>query len=676
MASTIHLFARSLYSDVPPDRQTKAAVNPTLLVSWWATGFAIVTILIRVMGRFVRTERLFLEDKIMFYSIIPLLIRMGLVHVVLIWGTNNAVTTGLDAIDIHHREIGSKLVLAARVFYAAFIWIAKYSLIAFLKRIIGTSWHKSYEIGMRVIDAFLALTFIAVVIATLAECHPVSHYWQVVPDPGPQCREALAQLIVMGVCDILTDLVLIVFPIPLVVMSAMPLKRKISLVLLFLMSLVLIAVTAYRVPTTISRHAAQQYRSLLASLEILAAAAVSNAIVIGSFIRDRGVKKAKFRAQSISEPDGPMQPLSRTKSIAQNHWGSDEDLVREFGISLDPSLRHRTNLEAPRLAPVAMPNSNAPASALFEDEDSHEPPVSHSNWNFNTGTRRRRHRRPSNSSASSLSSLSSEDIKLHDLEARAGTRRRKSSKKARAGADEDGESATPPKMSFFDVGGLIDDNISPIQTHAQNGTLVAQNTSPEIQTHQPRRASRAFLSDIGGLLVPSSANRGPSRSPHRRTPVATPQSSSYHLAPAPATLQAPVPGEVHRGSEGSPLPRRRDAEDEDEEDEEDPDELEEERMHRRMARRRRRDPRRLLGEMDGDAVGNEGAPTRTDTVREVRQDAGQAGRAGRSEQPSGRDSGRASVPATAATAAEGRRGGGGGGGFDTMSFGDAGGLLR
>ena len=67
----------------------------------------------------MRTERLFLEDKIMALSIIPLFARMGCAHVVLRWGTNNTMTTGLSAEDLWQREIGSKCVLPARIFYAA-----------------------------------------------------------------------------------------------------------------------------------------------------------------------------------------------------------------------------------------------------------------------------------------------------------------------------------------------------------------------------------------------------------------------------------------------------------------------------------------------------------------------------------------------------------------------------
>lgn len=112
------IVPRSLYSSAPPAR-TKAEDNPTLLVSWWCTGFALAFIIVRVAGRYVRAEKLFREDKIIAWSIIPLVTRMALVHLILIWGTNNAITTGLTEVQIRNREMGSKLVLASRIMYAA-----------------------------------------------------------------------------------------------------------------------------------------------------------------------------------------------------------------------------------------------------------------------------------------------------------------------------------------------------------------------------------------------------------------------------------------------------------------------------------------------------------------------------------------------------------------------------
>ena len=113
------ILPRALYNDSPPERRTRVANNPTLLYSWWCTIFSVVIIGFRLSGRFIRNDRLFREDKIMAWSIVPLLVRMGCIHVVLIYGTNNIDITGLtDPVKIHRHEIGARLVLAARIFYA------------------------------------------------------------------------------------------------------------------------------------------------------------------------------------------------------------------------------------------------------------------------------------------------------------------------------------------------------------------------------------------------------------------------------------------------------------------------------------------------------------------------------------------------------------------------------
>jgi hypothetical protein len=493
MAATMaaNLIVRGLYKSEPPNLQDKAAMNPTLLVSWWCTGFALAAILIRVSGRYVRTEKLFREDWIMFGNILPLLTRMALVHVILIWGTNNTKTAGLTPVDIHHRSIGSQLVLASRVFYALFIWMAKWSILEFLKRLVGAFWHASYEIGLQIIRYFLLATLIAVLISDLAECRPFTHYWQVVPDPGPHCREGIAQLMTMGVCDIVTDIALVAFPIPIVLRSEMALKRKVSLVLLFALSLGLVGLTAYRVPATISRKSSQQFRSLFASFEVLAAAGVTNAVVIGSFIRDRGVKKAKFKRGSDADGSmlAPTQTQTRRATIAQHHWGSDDDLVRDLGMSLPPTLQHcNTATTLPMSAPVAMPNNNAGVPLDRDDGRLAVDPT----WSFSKTTKT-----VDRSEKGSLSDTSSEP-RHADLKTQV------SAEPVSPGAVESPASRKP---SFFDVGGLLEHNTPSSQPSAEP-LLESGRSSVHDFAKNPRppppaqQGSRQFLSDVGGLLSP------------------------------------------------------------------------------------------------------------------------------------------------------------------------------
>ena len=53
-------------------------------------------------------------------AIVPLALRMGLVHVILMYGTNNqAAGFDLTEHEIWERSVGSRLVLASRIFYSA-----------------------------------------------------------------------------------------------------------------------------------------------------------------------------------------------------------------------------------------------------------------------------------------------------------------------------------------------------------------------------------------------------------------------------------------------------------------------------------------------------------------------------------------------------------------------------
>lgn len=339
------------------------------------------------------------------------------------------------------------------------IWTAKFTVSEFLKRLTERFWRRGYEIVLRGIRIFLAVTFFIVVIATLSECQPFPHFWQVSPDPGPQCRQGYAHLLSMGTTDIVTDVLLVVFPIPIILRSAMSLKRKFDLVALFSMSIVLIGITAARIPSVIERGGRQQYRTVFASGEILAATAVSNAVILGSFLRDRGVKKTK-RYKYGSTTDSMDRSASRRPTVATQQWGSDEDLIRGVGIRVAPELESPL---MPRPAPVALPAS--PVDQKLIDP----------NWQF-----------PSNRRSST-------------------NRENESDRKAPFSPEPYPSPQASPlphpssrrNVSFFDVGGLLETGPESSKTARSMSTSDVQDFATS------RRGSRALLSDLGGLLSPS-----------------------------------------------------------------------------------------------------------------------------------------------------------------------------
>ena len=345
------------------------------------------------------------------------------------------------------------------------MWILKTTILEFFKRLTGGSWERSSHITLQVIRGTLVATFIAIVISDFAECQPFNHYWQVSPDPGGQCRQGYAQLITMAACNILTDLLLVLFPVPIIVGSHMRTKRKVQLILLFSMSLVVVGVTLYRVPMIINYHGRQQLRSLLASVELLFATTAANALVLGSFVRDRGVKKRKYKMGSVADSIDRSSGSRSRRPTMNRHWGSDEDLVRDLGLGVNPELREMP--EMPESPGHDITYHPAPLAKLPGDMN---------HWQF--GSRRKSGAEKSDGSTSNPDLMMSSSM------------------------------ATPRKVSFFDVGGLLTDDAGNEVRRPSHLSSVDPVSSSQAAPASAvpagasgvRRGSTALLQDLGGFL--------------------------------------------------------------------------------------------------------------------------------------------------------------------------------
>jgi hypothetical protein len=102
------------------------------------------------------------------------------------------------------------------------LWTIKYSFSVFLRTLTESVWQRSHQRILFYLHLFLAGTFVACIISDLAPCQPFSHLWQVTPDPGSQCRQGYAYLFTNGILNIVTNLVLVVFPIPMILKSRLP----------------------------------------------------------------------------------------------------------------------------------------------------------------------------------------------------------------------------------------------------------------------------------------------------------------------------------------------------------------------------------------------------------------------------------------------------------------------
>lgn len=356
----------------------------------------------------------------------------------------------------------------------------KLTISEFFKRLTLQIWKRSYELMLRGIRWFLLATFVAVIISDLAECQPITHNWLVNrtnPPVEAQCRQGFGQLLTMGICNVITDLLLIIFPIPIIIRSQMTFKRKLQLVLLFSLSIVPVGITLYRLPSIINHQGVQQYRSVWASVEILLATGAANALVLGSFVRDRGVKKAKWKLGSTS--DSIERTSTRRGTAVQMHWGSDEDLVRDMGMAVNPELRGSSG-KGVRVAPMAH-SANTPLNMIAEG------------WQFP---------RENDEEWNNVQQEPYRDAETDRVSARS--------------PGEVTVATTPGrKVSFFDIGGLLEnetnhrggDSVRSDSASATN-SLASRDLSPT--TTATKGGSQALLQDVGGLLG-TSPQRYPGR---------------------------------------------------------------------------------------------------------------------------------------------------------------------
>lgn len=97
-------------------------MDSTLILHWVFTWVAIGLIVMRLLMRKIKGLPFVLGDYFSMGAILCALARLGLVHVILIWGTNNMPldfreTHDFTLEEIRRREIASKCVLVNRVFY-------------------------------------------------------------------------------------------------------------------------------------------------------------------------------------------------------------------------------------------------------------------------------------------------------------------------------------------------------------------------------------------------------------------------------------------------------------------------------------------------------------------------------------------------------------------------------
>ena len=87
----------------------------------------------------------------------------------------------------------------------------------------------------------------------------------------------------------------------------------------------------------------------------------SNALVLGTFMRDRGTKKNKYKFGSDETVERRRSTIRTRETNLHKRWGSDEDLVRDLGLSVSRGMWEE-DLTDDSLLPQQPPPTAKPVS--------------------------------------------------------------------------------------------------------------------------------------------------------------------------------------------------------------------------------------------------------------------------------------------------------------------------
>ncbi|KAG5657467.1 hypothetical protein KAF25_006031 [Fusarium avenaceum] len=272
-------------------------------------------------------------------------------------GLTNSYMTGQERanIDVNGREHynrvwGSKIQILGWSLYACILWSLKFCVTAFYGRL--TTGLTNLRTRVLLANIILGVTYVAVALTILLSCHPFHHMWQITPDPGVLCQptNSPANVLVVLIPNILTDIYLLSIPLPLLWGVNISLRRRLTLMLLFSGALFIMMAGTIRAVTVLTAGPNGAYEaSAWACRETFVAIVVTNLPIIQPLLRkgadmiglsvlfSRGTRSASQSHQlrsneaggnrfNSSRRTGPnSHPLSNVPGTAA--WASDEHIL-------------------------------------------------------------------------------------------------------------------------------------------------------------------------------------------------------------------------------------------------------------------------------------------------------------------------------------------------------------
>ncbi|KAL4989897.1 hypothetical protein BDW68DRAFT_175453 [Aspergillus falconensis] len=217
--------------------------------TWSEYGIGIFFLLLRLVARLkmggirgLRLDDAFAVLAMIFFTMQTVNIyRMGILGTNI--GLNEKTATLVPENKISDMILGSKLAFMNWIWYICYIWCLKGVLLCLYWKLTAGTWHQHLVAGTSV---FCVVIWLVCVLTHFFLCTPVYRNWQIQPYPGDHCTLRQPLYVEIAVFNVLSDVCILVIPIPILAKLQVPIQRKIVLAAMFSSGVFIIVCTVLR----------------------------------------------------------------------------------------------------------------------------------------------------------------------------------------------------------------------------------------------------------------------------------------------------------------------------------------------------------------------------------------------------------------------------------------------
>jgi hypothetical protein len=221
----------------------------TIVLGAVFTALPILVVALRFWARRITGAGYRMDD----YLIVPaLLFAVGLGTALIIgacigqFGQHQKQVFGPDGKLIHDPDLKKyeKIKFSIQLMSVTLLGFSKLSLVFLYRRIFSSPTFR------KVVDVFIGILIawlIAFELATLFQCTPISTIWtRFEYEYGPYCIQVVPYYYTISVTDTLTDVIIMILPLPIIWNLHMPLKQRLAVAGMFLLGAIVIGASLAR----------------------------------------------------------------------------------------------------------------------------------------------------------------------------------------------------------------------------------------------------------------------------------------------------------------------------------------------------------------------------------------------------------------------------------------------